>query len=264
MKKIIIFIFALITTASFSQSMMSEADQLREAGKYEESIPHYLKLKKNGSWDWGNIYNYSKSLALTNKIDSCYYYLNQNIDNRVSVQVLTDKEFIGIKEDKRWDVFEKEVIKRYLPSNDVNFSAQIYRIIALTENDDKNISLFFKLIKKKGWPKRSNVGSASDYVFSRFGSKDLFLKKSAKYLKDLELLCLAKEIEGEDFTDLYDKIQIANKKPQKFGTQWYYDANNQRKYYAFLDRTNIDKWRKQMGLKPINEHAKLFEIEIPN
>lgn len=258
MKQILTFTFILLFSFSFGQGLPDPGVNLRNEGKYDESINHYLKQKKKGYWDWGNKYNYAKVLAQAGKIDSCFFYLNENIDENISKQSLIDIEFIGIKEDKRWTIYEKKVINKHLPSNDVSSSAQIYRIIALSEKDENNINLLFKLVNKKGWPKRSQVGEATDYIFGRLGNKDLFITKSKKYIKELKELCINGEINCEYFAELYDNTQKNSNKPQKYGTIYNIDYDNNRKknFYKLIDEKRINKWRTEIGLKHLEEFSK--------
>lgn len=271
MKKTFLFILFLTTCFCYSQQFTSMllADQLREEGKYKESIKEYLKLEQNNELSDGTKYNFCKVLALANKIDSCFLYLNNNIDFERSWQVLMDEEFISIKKDKRWKEYEKKVISRYLPCKNVNFSAEILQALTLSKKnkDKKSTNLLINAIKKNGWPKKSEVGKTSDFFFGYYSMFSPFENKffrmyTSKHLKELENLCHSNEIDCQGFASLYDQIQIDLKKPQKYGTQWFYDNNKVRRFYEFLDRQKIDTWRSEVGLKPISEYAKSWEIEL--
>ncbi|MDO5857763.1 hypothetical protein Q2490_10745 [Myroides odoratimimus] len=257
MKTNLSIIFILLFSISFGQGIPEPGVNLRDNGEYNDAINYYLNLKKEGNWDWGYKYNYTKVLALAGKIDSCFYYLNENIEEKISKQSLTDVEFIEIKNDKRWAIYEENVIKKHLPSNDLTLSAQIYRIIALSEKDKSNINLIIDLINKEGWPKISQVGDASNAIFAYFGYKDSFLLKFKKDINKLKKLCLKGEINCEYFAEIYDRIQKNSNKPQKYGTIFDIDFRNNRKkiYYNIIDENKINLWRSEIGLNQLEEYS---------
>ncbi|MTG99457.1 hypothetical protein GJV76_15260 [Myroides sp. BIT-d1] len=257
MKAYLSIIFVLFFSISFGQGILEPGVRLRDEGKYEESISYYLNEKKEGYWDWGHKYNYAKVLALAGQVDSCFFYLEENINKRIAVQSLRDKEFIGIKEDKRWTTYEQSVINKHIPCKDVTFSAEIFRILALSDKESTNIKLLFELINKKGWPKQSQVGDAASYIFATLIYEDLFLVQAKKHLKELKELCIKGEIDCEYFADTYDLVQKKANKPQKYGAIFNIDYDNdfKRIYYKFVDEKKINKWRTEIGLKKLEEFS---------
>ncbi|MHC5310365.1 hypothetical protein ACYSNM_09950 [Myroides sp. LJL116] len=253
MKTYLSIIFILLFSISFGQGKAESGVALREQGEYDQAISYYLKQKENGFWDWGNKYNYAKVLALAQQVDSCFSYLDQNINEQISVQTLTDVEFIRIKEDKRWAVYEQSVINKHLACKEVRSSAQIYRMIALYRKDDSNIKLLFDFINNNGWPKISQVGSASTSILAILEENEVFLKESKKHLKKLKQLCIEGEVNCQYFAQIYDLIQKQDNKPQKYGTIFDidYNNNNKRIYYKFSNEKNVNKSRSEIGLEKL-------------
>lgn len=117
---------------------MRKADTLHEAAKYRETIELYSILEKNGELDTMTRYAFCKALALAGEIDSCFIYLNQNINDPIAVQTLTDEEFFSLKEDRRWKNYMYEALKNHIPSDDVDFSVVIFQAIAYKEKKSKS------------------------------------------------------------------------------------------------------------------------------
>jgi hypothetical protein len=74
-----------------------------------------------------------------------------------------------------------------------------------------------------------------------------------KYLNLLENVCKMNEAEWEWYATLFDRIQINEGRPQKYGTQYEIDKNDPSLYkLSPLENANkVDEYRKELGLPPI-------------
>ena len=60
---------------------------------------------------------------------------------------------------------------------------------------------------------------------------------------------------------LYDRVQMYNKRPQRYGTQLYGGVDGGLKLWTVEDPDNLDKRREELGLPPIREYLKFFELD---
>lgn len=112
-------------------------------------------------------------------------------------------------------------------------------------NDSLNLILFEKqILNRIGLPKRSQVGGraakAALLVLVHSGRLSLM----EKYLPIVEQYVLQGEANNELYAILFDKIQIAKNKKQKYGTQF----NGQNTRMPTEDEANLKATRKSIGL----------------
>jgi outer membrane protein OmpA-like peptidoglycan-associated protein len=115
-------------------------------------------------------------------------------------------------------------------------------------NDSLNLILFEKqILNKIGLPKRSQVGGraakAALLVLVHSGRLSLM----EKYLPIVEQYVLQGEANNELYAILYDKIQIAKNKKQKYGTQFQI-LNGQNLIMPTENEENLKATRKAVGL----------------
>lgn len=58
-----------------------------------------------------------------------------------------------------------------------------------------------------------------------------------------------------------DRIAMFEGRPQKYGTQIVENAEGKRVVYNLLDPSQVDKWRQEMDLNPLNEYIKQMGVE---
>ena len=60
----------------------------------------------------------------------------------------------------------------------------------------------------------------------------------------------------EQYALMKDRILMDDGKPQIYGTQWHNG-----KLYKLESPENVNKRRKEMGLEPLEQYLKIFNIE---
>lgn len=123
----------------------------------------------------------------------------------------------------------------------------------------KNAEEMKKIVRNYGWPTVSLVGKEGarnawllvqhadlDTAFQR---KCLRLMLSARKKK-------SKEVALMHIAFLTDRILVNQKKPQKFGTQFYTNKKREFTYWPIRDIRNVDKRRALYGIEPLAEYIK--------
>lgn len=297
-KQLLMIFFLAFTLIAKAQTeftiIVNPADSLREAGDLNGAIDAFRKTYSADPKNENNLYNFACALAVTNQRDSCFKYLYKSIELDTSTYALSDPDFLSLRDDKRWPEFEDRLIsmvniKTHNALKDIEFAKKLWRMKAkdqafYTEIDiaekktgknstvvialwklkaiynDENQQELEKLIAEKGWPKISAVGErAAGAAFLIIQHSDN--EKQKKYLPTIEKLCKEKEANWQSYALMYDRIQIGDNKPQKYGSQIMYN-NKTGKYELFplLDETKVDQWRAEIGMQPLSKYASQWGI----
>lgn len=117
---------------------------------------------------------------------------------------------------------------------------------------DKNHTAKIKLIVQQiGWPTISAVGEKASFaawLLVQHADHDLAFQKSCLALMmDFD----SSEIDPTNIAYLTDRILTSEKKPQIYGTQFYYDQIQRPKLHLIEDRPNLNKRRASIGLEPV-------------
>ena len=120
-----------------------------------------------------------------------------------------------------------------------------------------------RLIKiNRGWFIQSIYGEETDrmlWLLIQHMDSDIAYQKYI--LNILKKLYPIGETSKQNYAYLYDRIAINEKRPQKYGTQFFFDKTLNR--FVLCEVANIDmlpELRKKMGLIPIEE----YEITLPS
>lgn len=243
-----------------------------------------------------NIYNYACGLSLDRQNDSAFKYLNLSIAKDISETCLTDPDFLPLRTDNRWDVFENRLIemleaKYQRPYKDIMYTKCLWKMRALDQKyytdihiaerkigknstvvnslweikeelNKQNQMELNKLIEQKGWPKLSDVGNnAADAAFLIIQHGPIALQK--KYLPIIEKFYKEGEANGQSYALLYDRVQVADNKPQRYGSQIKFN-NLLEKYELFPleDESRVEEWRKSVGLNSLADYAAMWNIKF--
>jgi hypothetical protein len=145
----------------------------------------------------------------------------------------------------------KEIIKS--PSKD---SPLVRKLIDI---DRKNTALLKEIVDKHGWPGKSLVGkdgTHAAWLLVQHADKDREFQK--RCLKLLKQAVKAGEAAGTDLAYLTDRVLVAEKKKQTYGTQ-FRQVNGKMEPYPIEDETNVDRRRKEVGLSSLADYRKLIE-----
>ena len=119
----------------------------------------------------------------------------------------------------------------------------------------RNLTRLRGIISEYGWPGQSMVG--------RDGAADAFLilqhadhEAQVEYLPLVKTALEAGELERRHFALLQDQILVAERRPQIFGTQLYWDdITDKLEPFPIEDEANVDSRREAFGLEPLAEYV---------
>jgi hypothetical protein len=127
--------------------------------------------------------------------------------------------------------------------------------------DSLNLIKVEKIFAQHGYPAKSKVGSRySSVAFFVLQHSNLATMK--KHYALIEKAYKAEDISSGDFALFYDRFKMWSGEKQRYGTQ-VTDQNQDGKweFYPMEDEANVNKRRMEMGLPPLEEYAKHFNIE---
>lgn len=127
--------------------------------------------------------------------------------------------------------------------------------------DARLIQQLETIIAQHGWPTISLVGKeASNSAFLILQHADLSYQK--KYFSLVKEAADKDEARKSDVAMLEDRILMREGKKQIYGSQLRTNEQTQKlEVYPIEDEENVDKRRAAVGLMPMKEYLKYFELE---
>ncbi len=127
--------------------------------------------------------------------------------------------------------------------------------------DQKNRARLKEVVDKHGWPGKSLVGkdgAHAAWLLVQHADGDLAFQK-----RHLELMKAAPkgDVEAENIAYLTDRVLVAEKKKQIYGTQ-IQAQGGAFKPYPIEDEASVDKRRGEVGLPPLAEYLKTAQTEF--
>ncbi len=118
----------------------------------------------------------------------------------------------------------------------------------------ENAERLKEIIYKIGWPTVIKVGEEAAYaawlILQHAISCPSLQRESLPLLMEL---ANQNEIFPSEVAVLYDRICYFELRPQKYGTQFDFDENGVLNPWELEDEENVDIYRNQVGLPPLNE-----------
>ena len=113
-----------------------------------------------------------------------------------------------------------------------------------------------ELVATVGWLGRSLVGrSAANAAWCLVQHADHDVAFQKHCLPLIEQAVAAGEAEPDHAAYLYDRIAVAEQRPQRYGTQYGADGKPQ----PIEDEANVDARRASVGLEPLAEYDKRMQ-----
>ncbi len=106
-----------------------------------------------------------------------------------------------------------------------------------------------KIISQYGYPSKALVGSDNSIPFSIISYSDIGYR--ARHYNLIIDAANKGELEWRDVVFFVDKIKVAKKQPQVYGTQ-YKIIDNKEKYYPIEDKENLNERRKKINLNEMD------------
>jgi len=129
----------------------------------------------------------------------------------------------------------------------------------MQEIDARNTAWMKEVVDKHGWPGKSLVGedgAMKAWLLVQHADQDRAFQKRC-----LPLLAEAVkkgEATGQHLAYLTDRVKVADKEKQVYGTQ-FRQADGKMEPYPIEDEANVDRRRKEVGLPPLAEYRKMIE-----
>jgi hypothetical protein len=129
----------------------------------------------------------------------------------------------------------------------------------MQEIDARNTAWMKEVVDKHGWPGKSLVGtdgSQKAWLMVQHADQD-----RAFQMRCLKLLAEAVkkgESSPEHLAYLTDRVRVADKEKQVYGTQ-FHEVDGKMEPYPIEDEADVDKRRTEVGLPPLAEYRKLIE-----
>ncbi len=128
----------------------------------------------------------------------------------------------------------------------------------LSSIDDDNRAWLKTIVATHGWPGKKLVGEK--------GAHDAWLLvQHADADREFQKSCLAKmeqlpdgEVSKIDLAYLTDRVLVADKKPQLYGTQCH-EVDGKFQPFEVADPTNLDHRRTSLGLPPIADYLRTMQ-----
>lgn len=127
------------------------------------------------------------------------------------------------------------------------------RAEAVVAMDMGNTAWLENVVSKHGWPTKSLVaqdGASAAWLLVQHADQNPAFQ--ARCLALMEPLVASGEVEAQNVAYLYDRVAVAAKRPQRYGTQFM----NATEPFPIEDAANVDARRKAVGLDSMAEYAK--------
>lgn len=265
-----------------------------QKGHWDSAIALSHKLLNIKPFEPSYLHNIACFYACKKNEDSSFFYLNRLADTLPHTLILSDPDFYPFLESSKWvsletKYFNSARIKKIV--NDTTLARELlrmkardqayYKELEMEESKPKpdktkiknlwskkqklnqdNLELLKQIVDTKGWPGFSNVGyGISNAAFLVVQHSDYNTMR--KYYHCIKTACETGEGDCASQAMLYDRIRTMEGKPQRYGSQVRLNEKN-RKYdlYPLEDTLNVNDYREYMGLGPLEDYLKHWDITL--
>ena len=184
------------------------------------------KYKKNEVIALENI-EINKNVSIL--IDSLY-----KVDQKIQLQMMKASKNGEREKVEKLELEEMETFKRHIP-------------------------ILKKIYNKVGYPTIAKIGEErTNKFFTLVQHSDFDVKFQEKMLKNISEEVKKGNISGKNFAFLTDRVQLAQEKPQVYGTQVKFNTELGQIFPKnLIDSLNVNRRRKEVGLETIEEYLNL-------
>ncbi|MCW1962005.1 DUF6624 domain-containing protein [Chryseobacterium viscerum] len=290
---LLLFLFAGVNAQEYLK-LISEADKLYRTKDYKTSAELYSKAFKIESENPSHLYNGACSSSLAGNTKQAFKWLNLSIEkgwtNLKHLNSDTDLENLHSK--KEWGKTIEKLEKK-LALMEANYDKPLQaELLTILEEDQKyrmqmnetqkkfgqnskemndlwkitnqkdsiNLLKVKKILDEKGWVGKDKVGAqANSALFLVIQHSDLQTQK--KYLPMMKEAVTKGNASAGSLALLIDRIEIREGRKQIYGSQIGINQSNNTYYILPLtDPDNVDKRRTEVGLGPISEYVKNWDL----
>jgi len=277
-------------------NLIIKADSLYEAGDYNGSAFTYSDAFKANGWKGLPLdrYNAACSWALAGYPDSAFYNLDVIASkSRFTAydELIADEDLVSLHSDKRWqplvdfiktkkDKAEANLNKPLAMQLDSIYTEdQKYRLMndeylekygreseemrelwkTIEEKDSVNLIKVKSILDNYGWLGADVVGERGNMsLFLVIQHSDL--ETQEKYLPMMKEAVKIGKAEASSLALLIDRIEMRNGRPQVYGSQITFE-NGKPVVYQIIDEANVNKRRAEVGLDPLENYVRKWNIE---
>jgi hypothetical protein len=290
---LLLFLVTSVNAQDYSK-LISEADKLYEAKDYKMSTDLYTKAFKIKSKNPNDLYNGACASSLAGNTEKALKWLNLSIDNGWTnlKHLNSDTDLENLHSKKEWKKTIGKLEKK-LQLMEVNYDkplqAELLKILdedqkyriqmnetqkkfgseskemdelwkITNQKDSINLLKVKKILDEKGWVGKDKVGTqANSALFLVIQHSDLETQK--KYLPMMKEAVTKGNASPGSLALLIDRIEIREGRRQIYGSQIGTNPNNKTPYVLpLIDPDNVDKRRAEVGLDPISEYVKNWNL----
>ncbi len=290
---LLLFLFTGVNAQEYSK-LINEADQLYRAKDYKMSADVYDKAFKIESENPSHLYNGACSSALAGNTKKAFKWLNLSIDKGWTnlKHLKSDTDLDNLHSKKEWGKTIEKLEKK-IAATEANYDKPLQaELLAILEEDQKyrmqmdetqkkfgpqskemndlwkitmqkdslNLIKVKKILDEKGWVGKDKVGAqANSALFLVIQHSDLETQK--KYLPMMKEAVTKGNASAGSLALLIDRIEIREGRKQIYGSQIGINQSNNTYYVLpLLDPDNVDKRRTEVGLGPISDYVKNWNL----
>jgi hypothetical protein len=265
-----------------SRKLAAQADQLAGEGKSAEALPLYRTAWEQGVRSVGTTYNAACAAALAGEKAEAFTWLERSVEAGFSnaSHLLKDPDLATLRADPAFATIVEKVTANEAKLNaaqDPALRDELMKMVEvdqaarmayarsgfedkalgekMREIDTKNTARMKEIIAAKGWPGKTLVGkraSQGAWLMVQHADLDPAFQKQCIVL--LEKAVASGEAEGQQLAYLTDRILVADKKPQRFGTQ-FHEVEGKLVPQPIEDEARVDERRAAVGLGTLAEYA---------
>lgn len=290
---LLLFMSSFINAQNY-KTLIAASDKFYNDSNYTASTSQYKAAFKIESKSPGDFYNAACAAALAGEKDLSLEWLNSAFKNGwLNIKHLkTDSDLSSLHEEKKWQELVT-AMQSAVDKKEANYNKPLQAELLAIFDDDQNIRNQYvsaqkeyghqskivdslgeimivkdsiNLIKvtgildKYGWVGSDKVGGqANQTLFLVIQHSDLATQQ--KYLPMMREAVKNKNASGSSLALLEDRVALREGKHQIYGSQIGYDDDSHKSYVLPLqDPDHVDERRASVGLPPLAEYVKRWEI----
>ena len=269
-------------------ALRNEAEAAYQTKDYGKSAELFAAASAEQPGQPSDAYNAACAAALAGKADDAFRHLGEAVARGYDQepQLAADTDLTALHADPRWEaiargarqnlekklagVGDRALREEILRMKDVDQEARAKLVHgmdkpdpavlqAAEEVDRRNTARMKEIVGRHGWPGRRLVGedgAAAAWLLVQHADRDPEFQ-----VRCLDLMAEAVkkgDASGRNLAYLTDRVLVAQKKPQRYGTQAH-TVDGERVPFPIEDEAQVDERRSALGMGTLAEYMKQME-----